>query len=129
MLCGLCVLDGWMDGRTNRWMDEWMGGWVGGWMDGWYTILISQFPVRQSVLQSCFISDETSIRSNLVPEEPVVCLQNLPGTVDEDYIEMFFENKLKAKVTKVEINQETNSAVVVLENKDGRHFIFLFILM
>ena len=106
-----------------------MDGWVGGWMDGWYTILISQFPVRQSVLQSCFISDETSIRPNLVPEEPVVCLQNLPGTVDEDYIEMFFENKLKAKVTKVEINQETNSAVVVLENNDGRHFIFLFILM
>jgi len=65
----------------------------------------------------------------VVPEEHVICLKNLPETVDEDYIELFFEKKLKAKVTKVEVNQETNSAVVVLENKDGRHFIFLLFLM
>ena len=83
-------------------------------------------------MQGCFVSDKTSIRSNPVPsepEEPVVCLHNLSESVDEEYIELFFEYRLKAKVTKVDINQETNSAVVVLENKDGRHFIFIFIFM
>ena len=56
-------MTGWMNARTDEWMDGWMDGWIDGWMDGWMDGFVRShlengvadgvgkaFPVRTHVL-------------------------------------------------------------------------------
>ena len=52
-----------------------------------------------------------------------VLLRNVPENADEDYIELFLENKRNfsdVKVSKVTINRNDSTAVVDLEDTEGK---------